>query len=259
MDQNFKYLNEYDFSYSDYGNPGGYPILIQHGLIASIDDFDLFENLTNLGARLISIARPGYGSSAAYPMRNIAEWGKIVAVLVEKLQLTRLDVLGMSSGAPYSYAIGYVLPQTVRNIFIFSGIPALYDAEVAAHWPYELKKDASIGEMEELAYRLFFSGISAQDQARRDVKDSMMNNCFGPALDFRIRGMDWGFQLSGVRQPVYMQHSRHDEGFITAELTSKLLPNCTFLIRESEGHFSKELLGEFISSVMSGVIGRQVN
>ncbi len=254
MKKILKYKRDFDLSYSDFGSPAGYPILIHDGLIASIEDFALFEKLSELGARLISIARPGYGLSSPYPMQNVAEWGEIVAVLVDQLQLPRFDVLGMSSGAPYSYAIGYRFPDKARNIFIFSGIPALYDEKVAAHWPYELKKDASIEEMQELAYRLFFSGISAQDQAQPDIKDSMMNNCFGPGLDFRIRCMDWGFSLSHVPQPVYMQHSRLDEGFITAEMTSKMLPNCKFFARESAGHFSKELLDEFISTVMSGAV-----
>ncbi len=106
--------------------------------------------------------------------------------------------------------------------------------------------------MEKLANDLFFSGLSSEDKARRDIKDSMMHNCFGPALDFRIRGMDWEFKLSDVHQKVFMQHSRLDEGFKTAELTSKMLPNCKFIARENEGHFSKELLDDFIQTVMAG-------
>ncbi len=259
MSKILKYKSDFDLSYSDFGDPAGYPILIQHGLIASISDFDLFARLSELGARLISIARPGYGLSSPYLMQNVGEWGEIVAVLVDQLQLPQFDVLGMSSGAPYSYAIGYRFPDKARNIFIFSGIPALYDEKVAAHWPYELKKNASISDMQELAYQLFFSGISAQDRAQPDIKDSMVNDCFGPALDFRIRCMEWGFSLAQVTQPVYMQHSRMDEGFITAELTSKMLPHCIFFARESAGHFSKELLDEFISTVMSGVISQCVD
>lgn len=245
------YKDDYRLSYSEFGNLQGYPILIQHGLIASIEDYDLFESLVDLGVRLISIARPGYGESSPYLMRNIAEWGEIVSVLVEHLQLPQFDVLGMSSGAPYSYAIGHNFPDRVRDIFIFSGIPALYDENVAAHWPYELKKDAEISEMANLAHRLFFSSLSQQDLAKREIQDSLQNNCFGPALDFRIRCMDWGFKLSDVHQQVIMQHSRLDEGFVTAEITSTLLPNCKFIVRESEGHFSQELLSLFIKTEMS--------
>jgi pimeloyl-ACP methyl ester carboxylesterase len=246
------YKNGKTLSYAEFGSRSGFPILLQHGLIASIEDYDLFNSLADLGTRLISIARPGYGESSPYPMKNVAEWGEIVSVLVDQLQLSQFDVLGMSSGAPYSYSIGYAFPDKARNIFIFSGIPALYDEMLVSHWPYPVEKDARIVEMQKLANELFFSGLSSQDKARRDIKDSMMNNCFGPALDLRIRGMDWGFKLSDVHQQVYMQHSRLDEGFISAEITSKMLPNCIFFARETEGHFSKELLCDFIKTVMAG-------
>jgi hypothetical protein len=49
-----------------------------------------------------------------------------------------------------------------------------------------------------------------------------------------------------------MQHSRLDEGFIPAEITSKMLPNCRFIARETQGHFSKDLLDDFIKKVMAG-------
>ncbi len=246
------YKNGNTLSYSEFGSKDGFPILIQHGLIASIEDYDLFESLVECGARLISIARPGYGESAPYALQNIAEWGEIVGALVDQLQLDQFDILGMSSGAPYSYSIGYRFPEKARNIFIFSGIPALYDDRVVSHWPYPVERDASIASMQKLAYDLFFSGLSGEALDRQDNKDSMMNDCFGPALDLRIRGMDWGFQLGDIHQKVTMQHSRLDEGFISAEMTAKLLPNCTFLVRETEGHFSKALLDDFIRTVMAG-------
>ena len=165
------FKGQYQLSYSDIGNRNGFPILVQHGLIASIEDYDLFESLMLLGARLISIARPGYGESSPYTMQNISEWGEIVAVLTEHMQLSKFDVLGMSSGAPYSYSIGYHFPSSARNIFIFSGIPALYDDEIVSHWPYEVKRNASISEMEKLAFDLFFSGLSQEDLARRDIRE----------------------------------------------------------------------------------------
>ena len=84
-------------SYSEYGDRNGYPILVQHGLIASISDYRLFDSLIGAGRRLLSVARPGYGESSPYRMENMAEWGEIVSVLVDHLGLTQFDVLGISS------------------------------------------------------------------------------------------------------------------------------------------------------------------
>ena len=185
---------EISLSYAEYGSPDGFPILVQHGLIASIKDGLLFERLTGAGARVICIARPGYGESSPYVMCAIGELGQLVSELVNELGLTRFDVLGISSGAPYSYGIGWVLPEAARNIYIFSGMPAMCCDEVLAHWPFEVKKDTDLKEMRKLARELFFSSLTVEDLARNDTQDSMANDGFGIALDFRLRCLDWGFR-----------------------------------------------------------------
>jgi pimeloyl-ACP methyl ester carboxylesterase len=198
MKKSIRYKNEYTLSYAEYGNSNGFPILIDHGLIASIDDYDLFDRLIQRGAHLICIARPGYGESSPYEMHSFGEWADVVSVLFQELNLSRFDILGMSSGAPYSYAIGYRFLHQVRNIYIFSGIPALYDEEVLSHWPYEMKQDASLAELEVVAHELFFSQLSEEDLEKNDIKDSMRHHYFGIAQDLRLRCRDWGFRLQDI-------------------------------------------------------------
>lgn len=251
MKQRLEYKNGYGLSYAEYGDRKGNLILVQHGLIASISDYHLFDRLIEAGERLICIARPGYGESSPYRMRNIAEWGEIVSILVDELELAQFDLLGMSSGAPYSYAIGYRLPDRVRNIYIFSGTPALYDQRVLELWPYPVKKNASIEEMAEVAKGLFFSNITREDPLREDIRDSMANECFGIAQDLRMRCRAWGFTLSEVGEAVYMEHSREDRDvpFATAEMTAKMIPNCRLEERQGE-HFSAEALDRFIQKIV---------
>ena len=251
MTQIIVYKNGNSLSYSEYGDRKGYPILVQHGMIASICDYHLFDRLIEAKKRVICIARPGYGESTPYQMENIAEWGKIVTVLVDILGLSQFDIMGISSGAPYSYSIGYTLQDKVRKIFIFSGTPALFDDRVLALWPYPIKKNASITEMNKVAKEVFFSNIRKEDMIRNDIRDSMMNDCFGIAQDLRIRCIDWGFTLSDLKSAVYMEHSRTDKDvpFVTAEMTAKMLPNCQMEAREGD-HFSEETLTHFIKNIM---------
>ncbi len=251
MKKTVLYKNGNSLSYADTGDPNGFPILIQHGLIASINDQHIFDRLIETGARLISAARPGYGDSSPYEMQNVAEWGEIVSVLVDELGLSRFDVFGISSGAPYSYAIGYQFPERVRNLFILSGIPALYDDHVASCWPYPVNRNASTAEMQALAFELFFSHMTKEDLEKDDIKDSMGNNCFGIGLDLKIRAMDWGFKLSQVKPRVTMRHSKTDN-VETAVRTAKLLPDCRLELRENDPHFSQEVLDDFIRTVMAG-------
>lgn len=247
-----KYKTDHTLSYAEYGNPDGFPILIQHGLIASIKDAALFGRLVDAGARLICMARPGYGESSPYGMQCIGEWAEIVSTLVENLNLSHFDVLGMSSGAPYSYALGWRFPDKVRNIYIFSGIPALYADMILVHWPFEINKQASITDLQKLARELFFSNLSPVDLANDDIRDSMMHGCFGLAQDFKLRCLNWGFSLSQVKAPVYMQHSRQDPSvpYITAEITSRLLPNCRLEVKENDVHFSPQALDDFVTHIM---------
>ena len=252
MVQTIVYKPGYNLAYMDYGNKTGFPILVQHGMIASIKDSGLLHRLEKHRTRLIGIARPGYGESSPYSMDNMAEWGDIVSILVNELGIFQFDVLGMSSGAPYSYSIGYGLPEYCRNIFIFSGTPALYDDSILDDWPHEVNKSAGIPELEKVAMEIFFSNLSKNDLARNDIKDSMMNGCFGIAQDLKLRCADWGFVLSSVGQDVYMQHSKADDQvpFGTAEKTSKLLPNCRFAIKENDPHFTDKALDSFIKNTM---------
>lgn len=252
MKQIIRYKDGQCLSYMDIGDRDGFPILIQHGMIASITETDLFQVLLHSGARLVSVARPGYGESSPYLMKDIGEWADLVSTLSDELSLTEFDVLGMSSGAPYAYALGHKFPDKARNIFIFSGIPALYDGEVQSHWPYPITKEANLDEMQALAHELFFSNLSAEDLEREDIKDSMANDCFGIAQDLCLRGRDWGFCLEEVRQPVSMSHSLADDSvpFITALITSQRLPNCTLERRENGVHFSKAELDDFLCTTV---------
>lgn len=252
MKQCVEYKGGNALSYAEYGDTNGFPLLVQHGMIASIHDDHLFDRLIEGGRRVICIARPGYGDSFPYPLKNIAEWGEIVSILVDHLQLSAFDILGLSSGAPYSYAIGYRLPEKARSIYIFSGTPALYSDKVLEHWPYPVNKNSSIAELEKVAQEIFFSDLPEENLSRDDVKDSMRNNCFGVAQDLRLRCLDWGFTLSEVSKPVYMEHciTDTDVPFITAELTAKMMPDCRLVIREDGGHFSEEALDNFIITVI---------
>jgi pimeloyl-ACP methyl ester carboxylesterase len=250
--QTIQYNNGQSLSYAEYGDPNGYPILVQHGLIASIQDGGIFARLIETGAHLVCVARPGYGESSPCIMKNIADWGKIVSALTGELRLEQFDVFGISSGAPYSYAIADALPEKVRNVFILSGTPALYDEAVLSSWPYPVNKQASIAELQALAYELFFSHLPKEDLEKNEIKDSMANDCFGIAQDLKIRCVDWGFVLPDVKARVYMRHSKADDSvpLVTAEMTARYLPNCRFEIREHDPHFSQEVLDDFIRTVI---------
>ncbi len=246
MKQKISLKNGLILSYSDLGNPAGFPILTQHGLIASIEDPTLFDSLLQADARVISIARPGYGDSSPCVLNSYLEWADLVGQVIDKLNISSFEVLGMSSGAPYGYALGARFPERVRFLYIFSGLPAFYDEKVLSLWPHPPIRDKSVTELEPLAREIFFSWVTEADKDKNDVRDSMANDCFGVAQDLRLRFMEWGFSLADVKARVFMRHSKTDEPYLAAIRTAELLPDCQLDLLESGPHFSPEALDSFI-------------
>ena len=93
MINKFSYNGKNVLSYNDFGNKDGFPILVQHGTMASIGDIEFFVDLSKI-ARVICIARPGYGESSPYVLENLLEYGEIVTKLAADLSISKFDVFG---------------------------------------------------------------------------------------------------------------------------------------------------------------------
>jgi pimeloyl-ACP methyl ester carboxylesterase len=156
MIKKFQFNGGNILAYSDLGKKDGFPILLQHGSIASIKDVGLLTELCK-NARVICIARPGYGESSPYVLENLLEYGEIIQKFVEELGIKKFDVLGPSAGAIYSYAIAKACSDKVRNIYIYSGTPALYDEEVRKNWPFPMSGDITVEDSQRFAFEAFFS------------------------------------------------------------------------------------------------------
>jgi len=255
MIKKFKFNGENVLAYNDFGNSEGFPILVQHGTMASIKDIGLFESLGKI-ARIICIARPGYGDSTPYVLQNLLEYGAIVAKLVKELSIDKFDVLASSAGALYGYAIAKACPVETRNIYVYSGTPALYDAEVQKNWPFPITKEMTVEDSQKIAFEVFFSRFSEQEKEQDFIKDSMANNCFGEGQNLRLRFRDWGFTLSDIKVKVYMQHSKKDEvlPYFFAERTAKLLRDCELELLEDGSHFTPEGYVSFLQNTVMRIL-----
>ena len=238
-------------AFNDFGNKNGFPVLVQHGTTASINDTLAFAELGKT-ARVICIARPGYGESSPYVLENLLEYGGIVKKLISELGIDRFDVFGSSAGAIYCYAIAKACSVQTRNIYVYSGTPALYDAEVRKNWPHPIPGEITVEDSQKIAYEIFFSHFSEEEKKQDFVKDSMANNCFGEGQNLRIRFMDWGFTLPEVNAKVYIQHSKKDSviPYITAERTAELLCDCELELLEEGEHFTGEGYEAFIQNTV---------
>jgi hypothetical protein len=101
--------------------------------------------------------------------------------------------------------------------------------------------------------------LEAGAAARADVIDTRNHDFFGPALDFKIRGEDWGFRLQDLVPRVVAEHSRDDDQvpYAAAVRTLALVPRAELRSRNGE-HFSGVTFERFLSRVVGpGMIETQ--
>jgi pimeloyl-ACP methyl ester carboxylesterase len=80
--------------YAEYGLPAGKPILYHHGFPGSRLEAAQHHNLCKeLGLRMISIDRPGYGWSSPHPGSKLLDWPKDIERLTQHLGLESYAVM----------------------------------------------------------------------------------------------------------------------------------------------------------------------
>ncbi len=98
------------------GDLAGAPVLYLHGTPGCRLDVAFGDEIAaDLGVRLISFDRPGYGQSdgAPFGLRRIAE---DVMAVADSCGLARLATLGWSGGGPYALAAAAVMGDRVTSV-----------------------------------------------------------------------------------------------------------------------------------------------
>lgn len=223
-------------------------LVAQHGMIASIKDSALFDPLLRENISVLLIARPGYGDSDCYQLRNVAEYSEIVEEILDHLHIARVSVLGSSSGAPYALSLAHRLPDRIDQTFVFSGIPLLTDPQIASLWPYPIEQGRSVEYFQDVSNSIFSWIDDDSSVDRQDLLDSKAHNFYGPALDLKIRGEDWGFSLGDIKGEVIFEHSLDDQeiAYEAARLTALKIPKAHLIQRTQGGHFTVDLFQEFL-------------
>ncbi len=107
--------------FAEYGDPQGTPVLYFHGTPSSRLERHPNEDIARrLGARVISVERPGYGLSDFQAGRQLLDWPKDVAALADTLGLERFAVIGYSGGGPYAAACAYAMPERLSAVTLVS-------------------------------------------------------------------------------------------------------------------------------------------
>ncbi|HSC49445.1 MAG TPA: alpha/beta hydrolase, partial [Gaiellaceae bacterium] len=101
---------------AQWGDPEGFPVFALHGTPGSRLGRHHDESAyVEVGARVITYDRPGYGGSDRRRGRRVLDCVSDVAAIADALEVERFAVTGGSGGGPHSLAVAARLPERVTR------------------------------------------------------------------------------------------------------------------------------------------------
>lgn len=258
-------------AYREIGDPAGTPVLHFHGAPSCRNSLDfLHDDFAELGFRVITPDRPGYGDSSPLPNRTLEEWSNDVARLADAIDLERFVVIGVSSGGPYTVATCAALPDRVIGGTVVAGVtdPSIPGAteglpEIERAAMDHPDEDATIdwcveqfgqdgGEFYD--HDPFEWGepdvAFLEDETKLEYFDQVSEEAFsqgivGFAQDMAVQGDPWSFDPRSIDSPVHVIHGESDRIVPVdhSRHTAALVPGATLTVIEDHGHAS--LIDEF--------------
>ncbi len=254
------------------GDPNGSPVLYFHGTPGSRLDVAFGDQIAaDLGIRVISFDRPGYGGSdlAPFSLRRVAQ---DAAVIADDLGLDRIATMGWSGGGPYALATASLMGQRVTRVGVASGpghfrqvpgaLERLEETDLAAlsllpEQPERAAEQFCVGSELMVAFRddeaTLMSGMDAMladtdgdvlsDRALRHhlyvmLSEGLRQGALGIGWDNVAWLGPWDIDLSAVRCPVYLWYGERDHMMPPAhgEWLAQQLADAHLVVFGGEGH-----------------------
>jgi pimeloyl-ACP methyl ester carboxylesterase len=258
-----------DLAYDEYGDPGGTPVIFNHGLSDSALIRNPDDELTaSLGVRVIAADQPGVGGSSPQKGRKMVDWGQDMEELADALGLEQFAVAGHSGGAPHALAIPYRLPDRVTRIVLASPVAPLdeqgmgkllinKDLKLVAklHHLHHLIKWGSnySAKKAEKDMPSFVEATAADDESDRDTftKDPAQRAMFEASFtagmiqggegiyEMTLALWDWGFRPEDITHHVELFYGDADD-MLDPKMPLHLadrLPDCTTHVWPGAGHY----------------------
>lgn len=256
------------------GDPDAFPVFLLHGTpgsrFAGQGDASVYADI---GARVITYDRPGYGGSDRFRGRRVVDCVADVAAIADSLGIERFGVTGGSWGGPHSLAVAARLPERVTRAACVVGVApfdmpgfdwfagmdavnieeigwALEGEEVLARelermttaWLKRLADDPSkAGEVEfSEADRAVMANPERQEMVRRMLNEAFRQGVWGYVDDALCLIQPWGFDVAEIRVPTRIDYGLTDVLVPRqhGEWLAHNVPNAEVVIDEQGGHFS---------------------
>ena len=256
-------------AYAEYGLSDGKPVFFFQGTPSSRLFHHPDESIAvSLGARIITIDRPGFGLSDPKPNRTLLDWPDDVMELADALALEQFAVGGISGGGPYVAACAQKIPHRLTKAGIVSGggptdtpvgtegmsrqrrIGATVARLVPGLLPALLGLMSNPHRDPDKFFEDIYSQSSDTDQAilaRPEIRAMLVENWLeatrpgvdGYAHEARLFSTPWGFQLQDITMLVHLWHGTDDRStpLTMAYHMWHTIPRCRAKFFPGEGHF----------------------
>jgi pimeloyl-ACP methyl ester carboxylesterase len=261
-------------------------VFLLHGTPGSrVGPFPRVRVLYELGVRLITFDRPGYGWSDRLVSRLVADVVPDVEAIADKLELDKFAVLGRSGGGPHALACAALLPDRVTRAGVLVSLApwaaegldwfaGMADSNVREYTAAATEPEALTAHLVQAAAKIradpasHVSTLSPEmpEADRRIVADvgirALLAQNFAEALRDSAAGWiddalafcaPWGFNLSDIKAPVLLWHGQHDvfSPVAHAHWLAAQIPNAIMAIRQDSAHFGAL---EVVPDVLSWLI-----
>lgn len=115
----------------------GSPIVVLNGGHCSRDTRLSHEKLTEHGFSVLTPSRPGYDSTPSAVGQSAQAAADALAALLDTLQISTVDVIGISAAGPTALAFVQQHPNRVRKLIL--------ESAVATDWDERIKRVSRIG------------------------------------------------------------------------------------------------------------------
>ncbi len=259
---------------AEYGDPDGFPVFLLHGTpgsrFAGQADASAYANV---GARVITYDRPGYGGSDRFRGRRVVDCVADVSAIADSLGIERFAVIGGSWGGPHSLAVGARLPERVTRAACaagvapfdipgfdwFAGMDAVNIEEIG--WALE-GEDVLAREIERVAVamlkrvaddpakvisdevelseadRAIMASPERHEMIRRGINEAFRHGVWGYVDDTLCLIQPWGFDVTEIRVPTRVIYGLNDVLVPRqhGEWLAHNVPNAEVVIDEQGGH-----------------------
>jgi pimeloyl-ACP methyl ester carboxylesterase len=225
--------------------------------------------LDTVGARLITVDRPGFGQSEPQPGRTLLDWPNDVAGLLDELGIERVALIGCSAGGVFALACASAIPDRLTALTLMCPVGPYHDVAAldALHPPYILRLveagragaenlpwvTATTAAKQVQAFRAdpeAYIDASARPADRRWLADPDVRAMVRDDLEEAFRqGEDatahesvllfarpWGFRVEDISVDTLCWVGDADRLRAVSEYYASVMPSCTVEVLPDEGH-----------------------